>query len=152
MEHSCKYVGKPLVAIDAERKVRGEALYAGDLDIGYALVGKLVRSPHAHARICRIDTSRARKVEGVKTIITADDLPDVRMGFGIGDQPILARGIVRHVGEPVAAIAGLTERACEEAARLVEIEFDPLPAVFDAEQAIAEDWRQTKSWQPLCQH
>ena len=139
MEHSCKYVGKPLVAIDAERKVRGEALYAGDLDIGYALVGKLVRSPHAHARICRIDTSRARKVEGVKTIITADDLPDVRMGFGIGDQPILARGIVRHVGEPVAAIAGLTERACEEAARLVEIEFDPLPAVFDAEQAIAED-------------
>ena len=138
MGHPYKYIGKPLVATDAERKVRGEALYAADLDIGYALVGKLVRSPHAHARICHIDTSRARKVEGVKIIITADDLPDVRMGFG-GDQPILARGVVRHVGEPVVAIAGLTERVCEEAARLVEIEFDPLPAVFDAEQAIAED-------------
>lgn len=138
-EQPFKYIGKRLVATDAERKVRGEAVFAGDLEIGYALVGKLVRSPHAHARICRIDLSRARQVEGVRTVITADDLPDFRMGFGVGDQPILARGVVRHVGEAVVAIAGLTEQACEEAARLVEITYEPLPAVFDAEQAIAED-------------
>lgn len=135
---SYSYVGKSFVAVDAERKVRGEAVFAGDLDVGRALVGKLVRSPHAHAKILAIDLGRARKVKGIKAVISADDLPDVRMGTGILDKPLLARGVVRHVGEPVVAIAGASERACEEAAKLVRISYEPMPAIFDAEEAIAK--------------
>lgn len=103
------------------------------------LVGKIVRSPHAHARIRKVDISQGRKVEGVRTVITADDLPDIRMGSGVCDQPVLARDVVCHVGEPVVAIAGESERACEMAARLVNITYELLPAVFDEEQAIAEN-------------
>lgn len=135
---SYAYVGKSFVAVDAERKIRGEAVFAGDLDVGRALVGKLIRSPHAHAKILAIDLSRARKVKGVKAVISADDLPDVRMGTGILDKPLLARKVVRHVGEPVVAIAGVSERACEAAAKLVKIAYRPMPAIFDAEEAIAE--------------
>ena len=137
-EESYKYIGKSCVTLDARRKVTGDATYVGDLDIGAALVGKIVRSPHPHARILSIDVNKARKVEGVKAIITADDLPDVRGGTGIYDQPLLARGVVRHVGEAVVAIAAVSEQACNEAAGLIEIEYEPLAAVFDAEAAIAE--------------
>ena len=136
---SYHYIGKPCVAIDAKRKVTGEAIYVADLALDNALVGKIVRSPHAHARIQQIDVSRARKVEGVRTVITAGDLADIRMGSGIYDQPILAKEVVRHVGEPVVAVAGVSERACEEALKSIDIVYEPLPAVFDEEQAIAED-------------
>ena len=111
---SYHYIGKPCVAIDAKRKVTGEAIYVADLALDNALVGKIVRSPHAHARIQQIDVSRARKVEGVRTVITAGDLADIRMGSGIYDQPILAKEVVRHVGEPVVAVPAGPEKACEE--------------------------------------
>ena len=138
VKESYNYIGKSCVPIDAKRKVTGGAIYVGDLDIGVALVGKIVRSPHPHARILSIDASKARRVEGVKAIITAGELPDVRGGTGIYDQPLLARGVVRHVGEAVVAIAAVSEQACMEASGLIEIEYEPLPAVFDAEEAIAE--------------
>lgn len=135
---SYNYVGKSFVAVDAERKIRGEAVFAGDLEVGRALIGKLVRSPHAHAKILAIDLSRARKVKGIKAVISADDLPDVKMGTGTLDKPLLARGVVRHVGEAVVAIAGVSERACDEAAKAIRISYEPMPAIFDAEEAIAE--------------
>ena len=114
-KESYRYVGKPCISVDAKRKVTGEAIYVGDIALNNVLVGKIVRSPHAHARIQQIDVSRARKVEGVRAVITAEDLPDIRMGSGIYDQPILAKEVVRHVGEPVVAVAGVSERVCEEA-------------------------------------
>src|SRR5690242_16828474 len=95
-------------------------------------------SDHAHARITRVDTSKAKALAGVFAVITQDDVPDVRYGGFVEDRTLFARDVVRFEGEVLAAVAALTPEIAERAAALIEVELEPLPVVHDLEAAIAE--------------
>jgi CO/xanthine dehydrogenase Mo-binding subunit len=98
-------IGKNAPITDAREKATGQAMYVDDLKFPQMLYGKILRSPHPHARILNIDTSKAEKVPGVKAVITAEDTPKKKWGAFIQDQYILAVDKVRYVGDEVAAIA-----------------------------------------------
>ena len=118
-------------------KVRGEARFSDDLAFPGMLHARVVRSPHPHARILQIDTARALAHPGVHCVATADDVPGDNVVHVIyNDQPALAEGVVRYVGEPVALVAAETRRAAIEAAALVDIEYEPLPMVDHALEAL----------------
>jgi 4-hydroxybenzoyl-CoA reductase subunit alpha len=131
-------VGKPRPKIDAYAKVTGRALYADDLMLPRMLYGRLLRSPHPHARILSIDTRRARELPGVLAVLTGDDLPQK---FGIlpssQDEYALAIDKVRYVGDPVAAVAALDPDILDEAIRLIEVEYEVLPALMSIDEALA---------------
>jgi len=132
-------VGKSVPRIDAYEKVTGAAVYADDLQFGPGLYyGRLVRSPHAHALIRRVDVSQALALPGVKAVVTGADTPN-NIGLYLIDRPIFARDRVRYVGEPVAGVVATSEEIAEEAARLVEVDYEELPAVFDPEQGAQPD-------------
>jgi len=128
-------VGKSVHRIDALEKVTGRAIYGDDMRFPDSLYGKVLRSPHAHAKIKRIDTSEAEKLPGVKAVVTGADAP-FRGGEAIRDQPFLAVGKVRFAGEAVAAVAAETEEIAERAIELIKVEYEPLPAVFDVVEAL----------------
>jgi 4-hydroxybenzoyl-CoA reductase subunit alpha len=132
-------VGKPMPLIDGVDKVTGRGKYAADLHVPDALVGRILRSPHAHARIHAIDVSRALALDGVKAVITGED-SDVP--FGVlpiaKDEYALARGKVRYKGEEVAAVAAVDAWTAERALELIRVEYEPLPAYFDPFEAMAE--------------
>ena len=100
------------------------------------LHGKILRSPHPHAKIVSIDTSEAEKMPGVKAVITGKDLPDVRFGSATSERYILARGVVRFVGEAIAAVAATDTDIAEEATKSIKVSYEMLPAVYDAEEAL----------------
>ncbi len=131
-----EYIGRPLIRIDARQKVLGRAVFTVDEELPGMLFGKVLRSPHPHARIRHIDLRPALELKGVKAAITAGDLPDVRFGSGVFDKPLLARGVARHAGEPVAAVAAESVSIAEEAIRRIKVQYEPLPAVFDPEAAM----------------
>lgn len=138
------YVGKSILRKDGPEKVTGKALYTADIKLPGMLVGLVLRSPHAHARIVNIDASRARRVPGVKTIITSSDSLGIKHGFVEtprypADQYPLATDRVRFVGEEIAAVAALDPYAAEEALGLIRVEYEPLAAVFDPIQAMRLD-------------
>src|SRR5438093_10200420 len=124
-------VGQPLPKIDAWGKVTGDTRYADDLVLPRLAFGKLLRSPHAHARITRIDTTRARALPGVYAVITGADLPRVK--FGIlpvsQDEEALCTEKVRMVGDAVAAVAAVNEETADRACRLIEVDYAPRPAL-----------------------
>jgi|DewCreStandDraft_5_1066085.scaffolds.fasta_scaffold00159_54 4-hydroxybenzoyl-CoA reductase alpha subunit len=132
-------IGKPWPKVDALPKCAGETRYADDLHLPRMLYAKILRSPHAHARIRRIDVSRAQAMPGVHAVLTGRDLPT---RFGIlpvsQDEEALCVEKVRFVGDPVAAVAAVDEWTAEEALRLIEVEYEPLPALLTMEQALAE--------------
>ncbi|HEV8142285.1 MAG TPA: molybdopterin cofactor-binding domain-containing protein [Methylomirabilota bacterium] len=132
-------VGKPLPKIDAWAKVTGETKYADDLVMQRMAFGKLLRSSHAHAAIKRIDTTRARALAGVYSVITGADLPRVK--FGIlpvsQDEEALCVEKVRMVGDAVAAVAAIDEETAERACELIEVEYEPLSALMSIEDALA---------------
>ncbi len=130
-----KTVGRDFGRIDTVEKLTGAALYTGDLVMPGMLYGKVVRSPHARARIKRINTAKAAKLTGVHAVLTGKDL-DYRVGLYIVDKHILAKDVVRHFGEAVAAVAAETPEIAEEAVRLIEIEYEPLEAVLDPKKAL----------------
>lgn len=130
-------VGKSVFRVDAFEKVTGQAVFCDDIKLPRMLCSKLLRSPLPHARILRIDTSKAERVPGVKAILTGKDVPKKRFGITVFDQTVLAIDLVRYIGEPVAAIAAETIEIAEESAELIEVEFEELPAVFDAEEAMS---------------
>ncbi|MHB9114869.1 MAG: xanthine dehydrogenase family protein molybdopterin-binding subunit [Thermoleophilia bacterium] len=132
-------VGQSVKRLDALDKVTGEATFVYDMYFPGLLHAKVVRSPIAHARILNIDTSEAEKYPGVVGCITAADLPKVLHGTGLSDEPTMAIDTVRYVGEPVVAVAAETLEAAEEACKLVRVEYEDLPAVFDAEEAMKAD-------------
>lgn len=132
-------VGRPLGRIEGEAKVTGHARYAADVLLPGQLFAKCLRSPLPHARIVRIDTSAARRVRGVHAVVTGADLPPVLVGLKLRDMPLMARDRVRYVGERVVALAAEDPDVAEEALSLVQVEYDELPAVFDAEDAMALD-------------
>ena len=133
------YIGKAVRRIDAPGKVSGRLKYAGDMTMPDMLHVQVLRSPHAHARIVSIDTSAAEAMEGVEGVITAADVPG-EDGFGVfvNDQPIMARGKVRYVGEAVAAVAAEDLITAKRAAAAIKVEYEPLAPVFDPEEAMRE--------------
>src|SRR5256712_9969118 len=132
-------VGQPLPKIYAWGKVTGDTRYADDLVLPRMAFGKLLRSPHAHARITRIDTARAKAVPGVYAVITGADLPRVK--FGIlpvsQDEEALCTDKVRMVGDAVAAVAAVDEETADRACRLIEVDYEPLPALMSVFDALA---------------
>jgi CO/xanthine dehydrogenase Mo-binding subunit len=108
--------------------------YCIDLKVAGMLHAKVLGSPYPHARILRIDTSAAEKLPGVRCVVTEKDAPKKLTGTGvIRDMPLLASGVARYVGEPVAAVAATTLEAAEEAVELIKVEYQELPAIFDVE-------------------
>lgn len=133
-----RWVGVPLPRIDGVERVDGSAVYGADLRMSHMLYGKTLRSPHAHARLVSIDTEKARRSPGVVAVATGADISGL-CGEAIQDMPFLAREKVRYVGEPVAAVAAITEELAEQALDLIEVEYDVLPAVFDPFEAARPD-------------
>ncbi len=131
------YVGKDVPRLDAIEKVTGTALYTGDLRFPGMLHTKLLKSPYAHAKIKKIDTSEAEKLLGVRAILTGEDAP-YRFGIYMSDKTILATDKVRHVGEPVVAVAADTEEIAEQAVELIKVEYEELPRTFDVRKAMEE--------------
>jgi CO/xanthine dehydrogenase Mo-binding subunit len=132
-----RVVGKSLPRIDAPGKVTGTAVYAADFALPGMLVGKVFRSTEPHARIVRLDVTRARNLPGVRAVVTAADVPDVRYGGGLKDETVFAKGKVRYIGQPVAAVAATTPEAAQAALAAIEVVYEPLAAVLDLEAALA---------------
>jgi len=133
-------VGKPITRIDGSNKVTGDSLYAGDVQLPGMLHCKLLRSPHAHARIVSIDTSNALALEGIERVITAADLPTFnpkRMSNRAYN--LLAADEVLFYGQPVAAVLAVDVSTAEEALDLINVVYDELPAVLDSLAAMEED-------------
>jgi CO/xanthine dehydrogenase Mo-binding subunit len=126
-----RWVGRAIPQIDIEAKLRGQTEYVGDLSVPNMVPAAIVRSPVAHGRIRRIDTSRAERVPGVLAVATAADAPDIAFGPYTPDWEILARRKVRFVGDEVAAVAALDDETARYAAGLVEVDIEELPPVFD---------------------
>lgn len=131
------FVGKNVPRVDAEVKVTGEATFTADVRLPNMLLGRLVRSPLPHAKILNIDTSRAERLPGVKAVIVGQETPFV---FGVShmDQTPLQTEKVRYVGDPVAAVAAVDEDTLLQAMELIKVDYEPLPAVFDPEEAMQE--------------
>jgi len=131
-------IGKRTPRIDAMDQVTGHARYLPDLERPRLLYGAIVRSPIPHGRILHIDTSRAKRVTGVKTVITSEDIPDTRLGFqvGLANKRPLTSDKVRYIGDEIAAVAAESEEAAREACSLIDAELEALPAVFDPESAL----------------
>ncbi|MDW8084161.1 MAG: xanthine dehydrogenase family protein molybdopterin-binding subunit [Candidatus Caldarchaeum sp.] len=130
-----KYVGKPLPRVDSYEKILGVAEYAGDIEIPGMLYAKLLLSPYAHAKIKSINTEKARRAPGVVAVAVGDDFP-FRVGLYVNDRNVLARKKVRWAGEPVAAVVAETLEQAEEAVEMVEVDYEPLPAVLDVREAL----------------
>ena len=133
-----RVVGQPIGRIDGIDKVSGAARYSADVTLPGLCWGKALRSPLPHARIARVDTSKAKALAGVLAVLTAQDLPDVLVGRRMFDMPVLARDRVRFIGEKVAVVAAIDPDVAEEALGLIDVEYEDLPAVFDLVQAIED--------------
>lgn len=129
-------IGKPVPRIDAPAKATGKTAYTGDLEFPGMLVGRVLRSPFAHARIVSIDMGRAARLRGVKAVLTAADFPDSRYGLCIKDQTPLAKEKVRYIGEKMAAVAATDLETAEEALQLIRVEYEELAPIFDPLEAL----------------
>lgn len=128
-----------MARIDAFDKVSGKTVYTADIQLPRLCHAALVHSPFAHARIESVDASEALAMDGVIAVFSGRDLPPLLFGRRVRDIPPLARDKVRYVGERVAAVVAETRQIAEAAALKVQIDYAPLPAVFDPEEALAED-------------
>jgi CO/xanthine dehydrogenase Mo-binding subunit/aerobic-type carbon monoxide dehydrogenase small subunit (CoxS/CutS family) len=135
-----KFIGVNIRRLDAPSKVSGALKYAGDMTMPNMLHLQVLRSPHPHARIVSIDTSEAETMDGVEGVITSADVPG-EDGFGVfvHDQPIMARDKVRYVGEAVAAVASEDAVIARRALEKIKVVYEPLPAIFDIDAAMAKD-------------
>ncbi|UCC89308.1 MAG: molybdopterin-dependent oxidoreductase [Anaerolineales bacterium] len=138
-----RVVGKPEPKVDAIKLVQGKPAFAADMEKRGMLIGKLLRSPYAHARIRRVDASQARALPGVHAVLTYEDVPRVARSTAGQSHPIPGPldsfsfdTKVRHVGDRVAAVAAETEEIAEEALRLIEVEYEVFPAILDPRDAL----------------
>ncbi|KXB06778.1 hypothetical protein AKJ52_01620 [candidate division MSBL1 archaeon SCGC-AAA382C18] len=138
MSDEYSYVGKSPERLDSVEKVTGEATYTQDIELPGMLYAKFKKSSRAHARIVEIDTKEAEELEGVRTVITGEDVP-FKFGKYIEDRNVLAREKTRYIGEPVAAVAADSRETAEEAVKLINVEYEDLEPVFDATEAIEDD-------------
>src|SRR5713101_724683 len=131
-------IGRRVSRLDGPSKVTGEQMYVADIKVARLLHAKILRSPYAHANILRIDTSRARAYPGVAGVFTAQDI------HGLLEEPptrahnVLARREIFFYGQPVAAVLAEDPSVAEEAANLIEVEYEELPAVVDVEEAMKD--------------
>lgn len=134
-------IGQSVRRLDYESKVTGKAQYLADMKIAGVCHGRILRSPLPHARLKKIDASAALKLRGVMAVITRDDVlhdEGIEPYYGpvFKDQTLVAVEKVRHVGDPVAAVAAVNEDTAEEALRLIDVEYEELPPVLDVEEAL----------------
>ena len=148
-DRKLKVVGTRPLRPDGVDKVTGRARFGADIHLPNMLVGKVLRSPHAHARIKSIDTSRAQALPGVKAVVTRDDFPDQASEFvPAGEMVINYRDVVRNVmarekvlfhGHPVAAVAAIDEKTARAALSLIKVDYEVLPHVIDVVDAMRPD-------------
>ena len=142
-----RQVGKPLRKVDAMGKAVGATVYAGDFSMPRMLHAKVFRSSQSSARILRLDVSKARSLPGVVCVLTGADVPNARLVSDMpgqtgqkqrkgSDVPVLASDVVRFYGEPIALVAAETLEIAEKALKLIEIEYEPLPGVYDPLEAM----------------
>jgi xanthine dehydrogenase molybdenum-binding subunit len=132
MEQELAVIGMNIPRLGFEEKIRGQARYTADLKRPGMLYGRMLRSPHAHARIRLIDTTAAERLPGVQAVLTHRDVPQVRL-----DADVLPLDtVVRFVGDEVAVVAAVSEQVAEDALRLIRVDYDVLPAVFEAAEAL----------------
>src|SRR5215831_20408309 len=131
-------VGVSIRRVDGMEKVAGQALYAGDFSLPGMAHAKVLRSPLPHARIRRIDVSKATALAGVFAVLTRDNLRVASNSFGVyvKDQQILATDKVRYVGDMIAAVAAVDEALAEEALQLIDVEYEELPAVYTIDKTL----------------
>ena len=145
-----KVIGTRPIRHDGTDKVTGRAVYGGDTRLPGMLYGQVLRSPHAHARIKSIDTSKAQALEGVRAVVTAKDLPttapDTMVDLGEGPanlkhmrDNVLASDKVVYRGHPVAAVAAVNAHIADEALGLIEVDYEVLPSVLTVHEAMKED-------------
>ena len=134
-------IGKRIPRIDSVPKATGTAEYTVDLKLPGMIYGKILRSPLPHARIKSLDVSAAEALPGVCAVITAADVPMGKFSFfqWLADKTIFSSDKVRYVGDEVAAVAAIDADTAEKAIELIQVEYDPLPVVFDAEEAMTAD-------------
>ena len=132
-------IGKSIVRGEGPDKVSGKAIYAADISQPGMLWGRVLRSPYPYARIVSIDKSQAEALPGVHAVVTGQDIPDTKIGRRMVDMPILARDVVRFVGEKVAAVAADDKDAADEALLLIDVVYEELTPVYDAEEAMGVD-------------
>jgi CO/xanthine dehydrogenase Mo-binding subunit len=133
---SKQVVGNPTPRVEGELKVSGKAKYAVDVTLPGMAWGKLLRSPIAYGKIKRIDTSRAAALPGVHAIVTGEDCTGLKIGRRLYDMPILADGVVRFIGEKVAAVAADDELIAEQAVNLIEVEYEEMEPILDPVKAM----------------
>ena len=131
-----KFVGKAVPRLEGAEKVTGKTRYAADVEIPDVLWAKLLRSPLPHARILKVDSSKATQIPGVRAVISGADIPPVLTGLRMKDMPVLARERVRYVGEPIAAVAADSPEIAEEAIGAIEVQYEELRFVTDPMEAI----------------
>ena len=124
-------IGVPTPRVEGEQKVSGQAVYALDVTLPNTLWVKTLRSPLPHARIKKIDCSKALQLSGVRAVLTGKDIPGARIGKKIIDMPVLAQDVVRFVGEKVAAVAAESEEIATQAVDLIEAEYEEMAGVLD---------------------
>jgi CO/xanthine dehydrogenase Mo-binding subunit len=139
MTAATRIVGRSLPRMDAPGKVTGAAIYAADFTLPGMLHGKVLRSREPHARLLRIDASRAARLPGVRAVITAADVADVRYGGSVKDEEVFARERIRFAGQPLAAVAATTLEMATAALAAIEVITEPLPPVLDVAAALAPD-------------
>ncbi len=137
-DSSLKYVGKDHARVDVDEKLTGEATYVSDMSLPGMLHAQVLKSPHARARIKSIDTSKAKALPGVRAVVTGAEL-DYRVGLYLVDKHILAKDVVRHYGEAVAAVAADDLQTALKAVKLIDVDYEVLPAVLHPVDALKED-------------
>src|ERR687892_1602533 len=128
-------IGSSPARMGGIERVVGKGVYGIDLMLKDQLHGAILRSQYAHAKIVSIDTSDAKKIPGVHAVVTAADAPNVRYGRSYFDRHILARGKVRFMGDPVAAVAAESPAIARQALKKIKVVYEPLPLVIDPEEA-----------------
>ncbi len=129
-------IGKTLPRIEGYGKVTGQTQYAADLPFEGLLWAKVLRASVAHARIVKVDTSKARALKGVHAVLTGADVKDIFVGTRVKDQPVLAYDKVRMAGDAIAAVAADSEAIADEAIGLIDVEYEELPYVDDPVEAL----------------
>src|SRR5439155_1492222 len=137
MTSATRIAGRSVPRMDAPGKVTGTALYAADFALPGMLYGKVLRSSEPHARLVRINAGRAARLPGVRAVITAADVPDVRYGGSVKDERVFARDRIRFAGQPLAAVAATSPDAAAAALTAIEVVCEPLRPVFDVAAALA---------------
>ncbi len=132
-----KFVGRKVIRVDAEDKVRGNTIFSTDFKLNNMLVGRVLRSPYAHARILNIDTTKARQLPGVEAVVTHEDIPyNKNYSNALNDAQLLASDRVRFIGDEVALVAAVSDGIAERALQLIEVEYEPIQCITELSKAI----------------